>query len=104
MRQGLQRRLQRLEAASGAGYSAEHPRKHVRFVVTGTSWTPIPGKHEAWSIGTLDLAKSTCKRTLGSDGILWEWVKIHGDSTELSDEELERWIATHPVERVLNRK
>ena len=51
-----------------------------------------------------DLAKSTCKRTLCADGSLWEIVHLNGSSSDLSDGELERFIATFPIERAGNEQ
>ena len=54
-------------------------------------------------VGTADLRFSTCRRTLCPDGMLMEYVKIQGRQGELasckglSDEELDRWIATFPI-------
>src|SRR5271169_236334 len=47
---------------------------------------------------TLDGA--TCQRTLWPDGTLFEMVRFrpNKDGPEVTDDELERWIATFPVE------
>lgn len=46
-----------------------------------------------------DLAKVTCTRTLMSDGRLVEIVNMNGSGHDLSDEELERFIQSFPIER-----
>ena len=99
MRQSVQRRLQQLEEISGFRHSAENPRDRIRTVVGGWGWTPIPGRPGSFSMARLDLNKSTCRRTLHSNGLLWEWVDFFGDWDELEDGELERWIAAQPVKR-----
>jgi hypothetical protein len=57
----------------------------LRFVVT------FAGK------GPLNLAKSRCRRTL-CDGALSEMVYLEGPREEISDENLEKFIATFPIE------
>jgi hypothetical protein len=95
MRQGIFRRLGHLEALQ---HAAEKPIKSLRIVVTGT-WEEVPGTDDRWYLGPLDLEKSKCTRTLCGDGTLMEIVTIHGKWYQLSDDDMERWIATHPVER-----
>jgi hypothetical protein len=87
-------------AAARAMLSArsEQPQEVLRLVVTGT-WEPIPEKNGAWRMPPLDLEKSTCSRTLDSDGTLWEFVKIHGNRDQLTDEALAQWIERFPIER-----
>ena len=46
----------------------------------------------------LNLANSTCKRTLEANGLLTEIVDLDGSDQGLTDENLERFIAGHPVE------
>ena len=94
MRQGLHRRLRNLEECSGILYSAEHSRDHFRIVVTGVGWTE--NENQSWYIGPLDLQRSTCSRELTANGTLCELVQIHGNWNQLSNEELDQWIATHP--------
>ena len=48
----------------------------------------------------LDLSKATCTRTLHADGHVFEWVNLHGGDYGLSDEDLERFIQSFPIERV----
>jgi len=45
-----------------------------------------------------DLATATCTRTLMADGGLMEIVNVNGSGNDLSDEELERFIQSHPIE------
>jgi len=45
-----------------------------------------------------DLATATCTRTLMPDGGLMEIVNVNGSGHDLSDEELERFIQSHPIE------
>ena len=46
----------------------------------------------------LDLAKATCTRTIMPDGRLMELVNLNGSRDGLNDEDLERFIQSHPVE------
>ena len=45
-----------------------------------------------------DLSKATCRRTLWPDGRLMEVVNLHGSSDGLSEEDLEKFIQSHPIE------
>jgi len=45
-----------------------------------------------------NLATATCTRTLMPDGGLMEIVNVNGSGHELSDEELERFIQSFPIE------
>ena len=45
-----------------------------------------------------DLGTATCTRTLMPDGGLMEVVNVNGSGHDLSDEELERFIQSHPIE------
>ena len=45
-----------------------------------------------------DLAKATCTRTLMPDGGLMEIVNVDGSGHDLSDEELEKFIQSHPIQ------
>ena len=51
-----------------------------------------PGK------GPLNLATSTCRRTLNPGGGITEIVELDGHEDSLSQEELERFIAGFPIE------
>jgi len=44
------------------------------------------------------LATATCTRTLMPDGGLMEIVNVNGSGDDLSDEELERFIQSFPIE------
>jgi hypothetical protein len=46
------------------------------------------------------LEGATCQRSLCPDGTLIEtmWFHPHNDGPEVTDDELERWIATFPVQ------
>lgn len=48
----------------------------------------------------LNLAESICTRTLAADGLLTEIVRLKGMRENLTDEELEAFIAKFPIERV----
>jgi hypothetical protein len=45
-----------------------------------------------------NLANSKCRRTLAPNGLLTEVVELDGSSADLTDEDLERFIAGFPVE------
>jgi hypothetical protein len=47
--------------------------------------------------GALDLAKSRCTRMLTAVGTVIETVWLEGDADGISDEELERLIASFPI-------
>jgi hypothetical protein len=68
-----------------------------RIVVTGHGWEPIAGKHEAWALGPLDLSKCSRLWMRCRDGVLIEFVKIHGDTSRLTDQELDQLIARIPI-------
>src|SRR5258708_209555 len=46
---------------------------------------------------TLNLEKSSCTRIL-ENGRLVEIVNLHGDRTQMADEEFERFVASFPIE------
>jgi len=52
----------------------------------------------------IDLQTSTCRRTLHRNGFLWEFVELKDAAGELasneglSEADLNRWIATFPIE------
>jgi hypothetical protein len=62
------------------------PRKRHRLTITNM------GKQ-------LNLATSTCRRTLSVDGSLFEIVRLDGTRAGWSDADLERFIESFPVER-----
>ncbi len=77
----LKRRLQLLERPrSGA------VQKRLLLVVSGVC-------------GSLNLATSTCTRTLWPSGGLMEVVQLDGSQDNLSNEDLERFIASFPIQR-----
>ena len=67
-----------------------NPRKHLSIVVTRVDRKP-------------SLDGATCTRTLCPDGTLMQVVYLFQSrpgSKELTDEELERWIETFPINRM----
>jgi hypothetical protein len=77
----LKRRLQSLERPrSGA------VQKRLLLVASGVC-------------GPLNLATSTCTRTLWPTGALMEVVHLDGDQNGLSNEDLERFISGFPIQR-----
>jgi hypothetical protein len=80
----LQRRLQSLERPR-YGLVPEHVRVVIRSVC-----------------GPPNLATSTCTRTLGPDGALTEVVHLGGGRDGLNDEDLEKFIASFPIQRRKN--
>jgi hypothetical protein len=53
--------------------------------------------------GPLDLTKSRCRRTLG-DGGVFEMVYLEGPREQISDQDLEKFIATFPIELAVWQK
>jgi len=51
-------------------------------------------------VSPLNLAESNCTRTLCPNGVVTEVVKLEGRREDLTDEELEAFIAKFPIERV----
>ena len=51
--------------------------------------------------GEPNLANSTCRRTLSADGQLTEIVQMEGAVDDLTNEDLERFIAGFPIERLV---
>jgi hypothetical protein len=51
----------------------------------------------------LSLATSTCSRTLCGDGTLMELVNLDGIGGELSDEALDRFVASFPIQMLAPR-
>jgi len=76
------RRLERLEAFIGA--ITKEPTLAWRVVVSAIA-------------RPLNLEKSRCTRTLGSDGRITEFVLLDGSRDYISDEELDRFVASFPV-------
>ena len=52
---------------------------------------------------SLNLANSTCKRTLAEDGLLTEVVRLDGSRDDLTDEELDRFVASFPLQVETNK-
>ena len=78
----ITRRLCRLE--NRAGLSGK-PRERFLVVVSALG-------------SPLNLAGSTCRRTLAADGSITELVHLDGCRDGLTDDELERFIQTFPIE------
>ena len=79
----LVRRLHKLEELAGV---SGVPRQRMRFVIS--------------TIGlTRDLARCTCRRTLGSNGLLTEFVDLDGDDPAWSDEDIDRFVEQFPIQR-----
>ena len=79
------RRLTKLEHQ--LGYSGK-PRERFRMVIRRADSAPT-------------LEGATCKRSLCPDGSLFEFVKFlepSDGSHELSQEEIDRWVETFPIE------
>jgi len=76
-------RLDKLERSLA---TVDGPRETLRVLVRG--WT---------------MASSECTRTLCPDGTLLECVRLDGSGAELPDGELERFIASFPIEGVRQR-
>jgi hypothetical protein len=79
------RRIDRLEDQFGAAYGK--PRRRLRMMVSMAGAAP-------------SLEDATCKRTLWPDGTLFELVEFnrHNDGPdELTDEELDNWLESFPV-------
>jgi hypothetical protein len=79
----MRRLMGRLNKLESVLMPAKGPRRHVRLVFGAVG-------------GTLNLATSTCTRTL-TNGALTELVNLDGDRSELSNEQLERFIESFPI-------
>jgi hypothetical protein len=82
------RRIARLEDRLAPKVPADflrNPREHVRLVASAMD-------HD------LNLETSTCRRTLTENGCLIEVVRLDGIRDGLSDEALDRFVASFPVE------
>lgn len=79
------RRVGRLEDRFAINSSGT-PRVGVRVIVS-----------RPWG-GPLNLAASTCRRTLNPGGAITEVVDLDGDGNDLSEEELEKFVASFPIE------
>jgi len=78
----LRGRLARLEKTLAPAHA---PRKHVRWLFRGIC-------------GTADLATSFCRRWIAADGTLWESVTLDVCREGLTDERLEKFIESFPIE------
>ena len=83
----LDRRLARLEDRLAPTDFARDPRQRLRVVVCNL------GK-------TLSLETSTCRRTLSADGVLTEIVTLDGTRGGMTDEEMETFVETFPIETI----
>ena len=82
------RRLRRIEDQLGPNVQCDfvrNPRRRLRLVVARMD-------------RPLNLATSRCTRTLSPDGFLMEVVRLDGIRTGLGEEELERFVASFPVQ------
>jgi hypothetical protein len=84
----LVRRLRRIEDQLGPKVQRDfvrNPRQRLRIVVARMD-------------RPLNLSTSRCTRTLSTDGFLMEVVRLDGIRTGLGEEELERFVASFPVQ------
>jgi hypothetical protein len=82
----ITRRLRRLEARSPLTATGT-PRQTIRVVIRGVFGAP-------------KLETSKCTRMLGRNGQLIEVVELDGSREGLTDEDLDRFITSFPVESV----
>lgn len=80
----ITRRVGRLEEQFQVQPSGE-PQTALRVIVN------VPWKARA--------RVSTCRRTLSTPGSVLEMVELHGDDCKFSNDELDRFIASFPIER-----
>jgi hypothetical protein len=72
----------------------------LESVLGRTDAPPIPMRLVVCNLGrALNLQTSKCTRMLGN-GWLTELVTLDGDRSQLSDEGLERFVASFPIERL----
>ena len=84
------RRIRRLEEQFKPAIEPDflrNPRHRLRLVVSEMD-------HR------LNLETSTCRRTLTSSGSLTEVVRLDGIRGGLTDEELEKFVQSFPIERI----
>lgn len=77
-------------------------RLKVRLTKLERTLIPVQGPTKRWVVvvvgrGPANLANSTCTRTL-SDGRLWEVVRLDGSSEGLTDDELDRFVQSFPIQ------
>jgi hypothetical protein len=71
----------------------------ARIVMERPHWGDTPGGKGGRRVGQMNLAESFCTRWLQKNGALFEYVSLRGSKEQLSDDELENWIATFPIRR-----
>jgi hypothetical protein len=87
----LARRVQRLQRQFPPAPDYRlNPRERLRVIVAAMD-------HD------LSLTTSTCSRTLCGDGTLLEVVDLDGTRADLSEEELDRFVATFPIQMLAPR-
>jgi hypothetical protein len=79
------RRVGRLEDRFQTQLSGK-PKSSLRIIVTRAG------------SGAASLATSTCTRRLDNTGGLIETVDLDGDDSEISEEELEQFVASFPID------
>jgi hypothetical protein len=80
----LDRRLARLEDRLAPDF-ARDPRQRLRAVVCNLA---------------LSLETSTCRRTRSANGVLTEIVRLDGARDGMTDEEMEKFVESFPVEMI----
>jgi hypothetical protein len=83
----IERRLGRLENRR----YAEHAPAILRVVVSPTG-------------GPLNLSASKCMRTRNANNTITEFVELDGSRGELTDEELQRFVAGFPIQDAAQKK
>jgi hypothetical protein len=84
------RRIRRLEDQFEPAIQPDflrNPRQRLRIVVSGMDHG-------------LRLETSTCRRTLTASGSLTEVVRLDGIHGSLTDDELEKFVQSFPIERI----
>jgi hypothetical protein len=82
----LDRRLARLEDRLAPDF-ARNPRQRLRVVVCNLG-------------RALSLETSTCRRTRSANGVLTEIVRLDGARDGMTDEEMEKFVESFPVEMI----
>jgi hypothetical protein len=80
----IAKRLRRLEEQGCIGEPGKR-HQQMRLVVSGIGQP-------------LDLANSTCSRKLDSSGHLLELIALHGSRHDLTDEQMENFVQSFPIE------
>jgi hypothetical protein len=81
MMQQYKRRVEQLEALAAA---VKERKQGWRLIISCPTYP-------------LDWEQSTCNRTRGQDGAVYEYVIVHGGLDGVSDEELDKWIESFPI-------